>query len=82
MRKEPPPPNYPPLTKEQLKRLHDKHRINEDVVHLLWEVSRLRGIIRDAERSRQVVDKTWREAGLGELVALHRLKVALGEGLI
>ncbi|MGI4813921.1 MAG: hypothetical protein ACRYG5_02410 [Janthinobacterium lividum] len=49
----------------------------DDVERLAREIIRLRVIVREAERLRQVIDKIYKEEVGGHLVALHELRLLL-----
>ena len=67
----------PPLTLDQLKSIAAGHRRNPDVIALLWEIRRLQDVLRRVDDDRQIIDRAWKSAGLGQLAALHQLRLLL-----
>lgn len=67
----------PPITLEQLRAISAGHRRNLDVRTLLWEIRRLYELIRRADDDRVVIERAWKEAGLGQLAALYHLRLLL-----
>ncbi len=77
MRKE----NRAPIEIEELRRVQNRQRLNEDAMLLLWEIHRLRDVITEIDGLRQTLERVWRDEGLGNLSALHQLKKVLSEAL-
>ena len=66
-------PDFSSPTIEQLRELYRRH---EDVLvrSTVLEVIRLRQLVVEIDGYRETVQKCWKEAGLGQLVALYQFR--------
>lgn len=66
-----------PLSHDQLIQIQGKQRQNADAMDLLWEIRRLKNVLRQADELRKIIEQGWREESNKHLTALHQLKVLL-----
>jgi hypothetical protein len=69
-------PDFRSPTTERLRELYRKY--DDDLVRrTVLEVIRLRNLNKEIEEFRESIEKNWREAGLGQLVALYQFRVLM-----
>lgn len=66
-----------PLTLNELRDIQARRRDDADVLALLWEIKRLKNIIRMADDHRQSIEKVWREEVGGHSAGIWQLRVLL-----
>jgi hypothetical protein len=69
-------PDFSSPTTERLRELY-RSTDDELVRCTVLEVIRLRELIVRIDKYREMVDKCWREAGLGQLVALYQFRLLM-----
>jgi hypothetical protein len=69
-------PDFASPTTERLRELY-RSSDDELVRRTVLEVIRLRDLIVEIDKHRETVDKCWREAGLGQLVALYQFRLLM-----
>lgn len=69
-------PNFSSPTTERLRELY--RNSDDDLVRCtVLEVVRLRELIVEIDHYREAVEKNWRDAGLGQLVALYQFRILM-----
>lgn len=71
-----PSPRFP-LTLDELRDIQSRRLDDADVRALLWEVKRLKNVIRMADEHRQVIEQAWRDEVGSHLVAIWQLRLLL-----
>lgn len=71
-----PSPRFP-LTLNELRDIQARRLDDPDVRALLWEIKRLKGVIRMADDHREVIERAWREEVGGQLAGIWQLRVLL-----
>src|SRR5690606_28998584 len=66
-----------PLTLNELRDIQTRRLDDADVRALLWEVKRLKDLIRLADEHRQSIEKVWKEEVGGHMVGIWELRVLL-----
>lgn len=66
-----------PLSLQELREIQTRCQGDPDVIALLWEIRRLRGVISQADIMRRSVETAWREEVGGQLSGLWQLQVLL-----
>jgi hypothetical protein len=69
-------PDFSSPTTERLRELY-RSTDDELVRCTVLEVIRLRELIAKIDKHREMVDKCWKEAGLGQLVALYQFRLLM-----
>lgn len=69
-------PDFSSPTTERLRELY-RSTDDELVRCTVLEVIRLRELIVQIDKHREMVEKCWREAGLGQLVALYQFRLLM-----
>jgi hypothetical protein len=65
-------PDFPSPTTKQLRAIYAT--ADQDVRNVVLEVIRLRKLIEDIDDCRESIDRCWKDAGLGQLVALYQFR--------
>jgi hypothetical protein len=72
-------PRFEPVGVEEGRALWKKYRNNADIQRLLLEIAHGRQVFADLDGYFSVVQKVWQEQGLGQLVAMEKMRLLLVE---
>lgn len=71
-------PDFLPVSNYEWRLLWSRYRTHDaDVLRLVLEVQRFRGVVDEVYQLQQTIEKWWREEGHGQLVTLEKLRLLL-----